>query len=410
MSDLLHLSMLTKFALVMTMTILLPKLMERFKLPGVLGFILCGVILGPGLTHVLDSKSPVVPLFSELGKLLFMFFVGFEIDLDQFNKSRNKAALFGFLTFVLPFALGLLVGHLAGYSLTASILIGSIISSHTLLAHPILAKLGLLQNEAVVVTVGGTIFTDVAAMLILAIAVASHQIGFSWTFLGTEALELAIFVPLIIFGLSKLARKGIIWLGQTAEARMVIILILISVAAELAQVINLEGIVGAFLAGIAVKRALRGKFAVEELEVVANSLFIPTFFLATGFLVDFPLLGKTLVTRPGIVAGLIGALVVGKYIAAHLTARSCKYSSAECGLVFSLTIPQMAATLASAVVGFESKNAAGERLLDAEFVNAVLVMVVATCVVGPILSERYGKQIATSQPDPETTLTPQAQT
>lgn len=389
-----QLSMMTKFAIAMAMVLFLPRLMERIRIPGVLGYILAGIILGPNVTNVLHSDSDSIELWAELGKLLFMFFVGFEIDLEQFNKARNKAICFGALTFLFPFAAAVLLGRLLGYEWTASLLIGSIVSSHTLLAHPILARLKLLDRESVLVTIGGTIFTDIASMLVLAIAVSVYQTGFSWSFLALEFTELAIYAPLVLFGLSKLARKMIVHYGDTAEARVTILLFLIATAAQLAQWINLEGIVGAFLAGIAVKRALRGKFAIEQLEVLANALFIPTFFLATGFLIDFALLGQTLATKPGVVFGLIGVLVVGKAAAAWLTGGIYSYSGTDCKLIFSITLPQMAATLASAVVGYETKNSAGERLLDAGFVNSVLVLVVVTCVVGPILSEKWGKEIA----------------
>lgn len=389
-----ELSLLTKFAVAMAMVLLLPRLMERLRLPGVLGFIVAGVVLGPGISGVLTGKGEASILFAELGKLLFMFFVGFEVNLDDFSKARNRAVLFGTLTFSLPFFGGLLLGVMCGYTWPAAVLIGSIIASHTLLAHSILVRLRLLDRDAVLVAIGGTILTDVTAMLVLAVAVSVHQVGFSWSFLITELVELAVFVPLVTLGLGKLARKMIIRFGQSAETRVMILLVVIAIAAELARLINLEGIVGAFLAGIAVKRAVRGKFAVEQLEVLSNSLFVPAFFLTTGFLVDFRLLGATLTSRPGVVLGLFAALVVGKYLAARLTAHACRYTPADGKLMFSITLPQMAATLASAVVGYQAMNSEGVRLLDAEFVNAVLVLVVVTCVLGPILTERFGQALA----------------
>lgn len=393
----LHLSMLSKLALGLLMVLFLPRLMERFRLPGVLGFILAGVVLGPKLTGVLHSDpNNAVSVWAELGKLLFMFFVGFELDVDQFNRVRNRATLFGVLTFMFPFALAAPLGRALGYDWVTSLLIGSIVGSHTLLAHPILAKLGLLQRESVLVTIGGTVFADVASMIVLALAVSIFQTGFSWAFLARELIELAIYVPLVLFGLSKLTRKMIIRFGQRPEARVCILLLLLAVAAQLAEFIHLEGIVGAFLVGIAAKRALRGRFAVEQLEVLANALFIPCFFLATGFLIDFPLLGRTLVGRPGLVLGLLGALCVGKMVAALLTSRLFSYSLADAKLCFSVTIPQMAATLATAVVGYQTKNALGVRLLDAGFVNAALVLVVVTCIAGPILTERWGRAVSAS--------------
>ncbi len=157
--------------------------------------------------------------------------------------------------------------------------------------------------------------------------------------------------------------------------------------------IRLEGIVGAFLAGIAIKRATRGKFAVEHLEIAAHSIFIPAFFVSTGFLVDFVLIGKTIWNHADLVVGIIAALVIGKYLAAWLCVRPLKGSLLETKLVWSISLPQMAATLASAVVAYKTVNPAGERLLGENYVNAVLVLVVATCVVGPILSERFGREM-----------------
>ncbi len=181
-----HLSVLTQLAIGLAMVLWLPRLMERLRVPGVLGFILAGIILGPGLTDVLRPDSESILLWAELGKLLFMFFVGFEIDLHQFNKARAKAATFGFLTFVIPFALAVLLCRFGGYGWPACTLIGSIVASHTLVAHPILVRLNLLDRESVLVAIGGTIFTDVAAMLVLALAVSIYQVGFSWSFLLTE--------------------------------------------------------------------------------------------------------------------------------------------------------------------------------------------------------------------------------
>ncbi|RYD17521.1 MAG: cation:proton antiporter [Verrucomicrobiaceae bacterium] len=390
----LHYSPLTGFAIVMALVILLPRLMERIKLPGVLGFILVGVLTGPAVLGIVKEDGAVITLFAEIGKLLFMFFVGFEIDLELFRKTRNRSMVFGALTFTFPLVLGILLGRAFGYGWTASLLIGSIIASHTLLAYPILQKLGVTANPAVAVTVSGTIFTDIAAMLVLAVAISVHQTGFSWSFLLIQLAELAVFVPLILFGLSKVARKALIRYGDRPEARVMVMLVVIAASAELASLIQLEGIVGAFLAGIALKRALRGKFAVEQLEVIAHSLFIPAFFLATGFLVNFAVMKGTLLGQPLLVLGLLAATFCGKALAAWLTGRRFGFGRAETATMASLSFPQMAATLASAVVGYQALNPKGERLLDEGFVNAVVILVIVSCVVGPILTARSAPALA----------------
>ncbi|QIF05340.1 cation:proton antiporter [Roseimicrobium sp. ORNL1] len=407
-------TILTTFAIAMTMVVLMPKLMERLRLPGILGFIIAGFLLGPAVTGLIKQDGPVISLLAELGKLLFMFFVGFEIDLDDFKKTRTRSLTFGALTFILPFVAGVMVGRLTGFGWNASLLIGSIIASHTLLAFPILQKLGLTQHPTVLMVVGGTIFTDIASMLVLAVTVSVHLTGFSWSFLGRELLELAIFVPLILFGAGNLARKAIIRYGQKPELRVTIMLVVIVVCAEGARIINLEGIVGAFLAGIAVKRAVRGKFAVEQLEVTSQALFIPAFFLTTGFLVDPAVLKQSITESPGMTFGLLAAVLAGKSVAAWLTGVIFRQPRHEVATVASLSFPQMAATLASAVVGYQCINSHGERLLDATFVNASVLIVIVTCVLGPILTERYAKQMrqdaeqAATKPETATTLEPPA--
>lgn len=389
---------LTKFAIVIGLAVLLPHAMGRLRLPTVLGFIVAGILLGPNVFGVIEPHSPVMELFSDLGKLLFMFFVGFEIDLEKFKQSRHRSMIFGLLTFCLPLAGGVALSRLMGNDWNSSLLIGSLIASHTLLAFPILQQLGLVQHPAVTMLVGGTIFTDIASMLILAVTVSVHLTGFSWQFLGQELLELAIFVPLVVFGAGTLARKAIVRYGGRAELRVMIMLVVIALCAEGARVIELEGIVGAFLAGIAVKRAVRGKFAVEQLDVIAHALFIPAFFLTTGFLVNFRLLGETAWSQPGFVLGIISVLFVGKYLAAQLGILAFGGTRTQGNLVWSLSLPQMAATLASAVVAYGTVNADGVHLLNELYVNAVLVLVVVTCVAGPMLTQRYARQVA-AEPD-----------
>lgn len=389
----LHLSLLSKFVLGFALAILLPKLMTRLRLPSVLGFILAGIILGPSCLAVLDPEGKAINLLSEIGKLLFMFFVGFEIDLKEFNKTRSRSLTFGVLTFLLPLAGGTGVALFFGNGWNTSLLIGSLIASHTLLSFPLLQRLGLAQHPVVAMVVGGTIFTDIASMLVLAITVSVHLVGFSWTFLGKEIVQLALYVPLVIFGAGALARKAIIRFGEQPELRVMILLVVIALCGEAAEIIQLEGIVGAFLAGIAIKRAVRGKFAVEHLEITAHSIFIPVFFVSTGFLVDFPLIWRTVTGSPGLVLGIITGLVLGKFLAAWLSVKMIKGTFVDAALAWSLSLPQMAATLAAAVVAYNTVNSKGVRLLEGSYVNAILVLVVLTCVAGPILSERFASQI-----------------
>jgi Kef-type K+ transport system membrane component KefB len=281
-----------------------------------------------------------------------------------------------------------------GYGWLAALLIGSLLASHTLLAFPIVQRLGLTENEAVTVTVGATIFTDLGALLILAICLPVHSVGFSASAFVLQLIQLALYVPLVLFGLSALARRFLQRLGDTTENQFFIILLIMILAAEGAQVIHLEAIIGAFLAGLAVNRSVQRSEAKEQLEFLANTLFIPAFFLTIGFLIDVRVFAGTIVNNFGLCVGIVGGLIVAKFVAAFAAQKLFAYSMNEGWLMGALSLPQVAATLAAALVAFQTTNSAGVRLIDEPVINTVIVLMVVTSVLGPILTERFGERLA----------------
>src|SRR5262245_57000116 len=158
--DITHLPPLARFSIAMLILFTVPPLCRRVRLPAVVGLLAAGVVVGPFGLGVAPKHGEVAHFFAELGKLLLMFFAGMEIDLVQFNRTRNRSVGFGVLTFAFPLTAGLLVGFAVGYPLIGALLIGSLLASHTLIAYPIVEKLGKLNNEAVTVTIGATVFTD----------------------------------------------------------------------------------------------------------------------------------------------------------------------------------------------------------------------------------------------------------
>ena len=383
-----------RFAIIFGIIVVLPKLTERFGIPGVVGLIAGGILLGPSLLGILSPNGAVISLFSELGKLFLMFFAGFEINLEQFKRVGSRAVGFGALTFAFPLATGVGVGLFLGYGLNGSLIIGSLMASHTLLAMPLVKRLGLLSSNAVVITVGATIFTDITSMLVLAICLSIHLNGFSLSQLMITLLGLAVYVPLVIFGLSWLAKK-LFARFSSSEVRFSILVLIITIASVLAELIHLEGIVGAFLTGIAVNRAV-GEHNGEGhiLSVVSQSLFIPVFFLATGFLVDIPKFIDTILHDYTIVLMLVGGLILSKLIAARLMGRFYGLTKPESLFAFSLTIPQVAATLAAAIVSYNTFDATGTRLIQEPMLNAVVVLILVTSMLGPVLTKLYGSKIA----------------
>jgi Kef-type K+ transport system membrane component KefB len=387
-----HLPLLVRFALILAIFLLIPPLCHRLRLPAGVGLLLAGVALGPSGLHTLPQAAPVAQFFAEIGKLLLMFFAGLEIDLSQFRRTGGRSLVFGSLTFSIPLAVGAAVGMLAGYGLLAAVLIGSLMASHTLLGFPIVQRLKLVKDEAVAVTIGGTVFTDLASLLVLAVCLPIHTSGFSTSALAVQIGELIAYVLLVFVGLSALARWLLERMGNSRERQATLILLIIALAGFGAEVINLESIIGAFLAGLAVNRALNHSESKEQLEFLGNTLFIPMFFVSIGFLIDVGVFLETLVERTGLVVGIVGGLIAAKFVAAQLTRRLFGYSRSEGRLIWSLSLPQVAATLAAAIVAFQTENAAGVRLIDVSVINTVLVLVVVTSILGPIMTEHFGRQ------------------
>lgn len=388
-----HLPTLTSFALTLMLTLVLPSLMERLRLPGPVGYILAGIILGPQVLAVLNPDGKIVQFFADIGKLLLMFFAGFEVDIEQFNRARRKAATFGLMTFSAPFLLGVAVGWIMGYPPNACAVIGAVLASHTLLGLPVVKAADLMHREAVVVTVGATVFTDLLSIFVLAVCLPIHISGFDPRNVLIELFWLALYVPAVLIGLSWLAARMLERFGKNKANRALVMLVVMAVAAQGAELIGLEGIIGAFLAGVALKRAFGNTPSDDSLEVMSQTLFIPIFFVAAGFLVDFKVFFATLRDQPLLVLGILGALFGGKWLAAEVAGRVLGYRTVDRQLMYALTIPQVAATLAVALVAYSTRNAAGQRLIDEPVLNATVVLVIMSSLIGLILTGRAVKRL-----------------
>jgi Kef-type K+ transport system membrane component KefB len=388
---------LDRFTFVLFMFVLVPPLFERLRLPSALGLMLAGVALGPFALGVLSGEGPTIELFSTLGRVLLMFFAGLEVDLRVFHRTRERSLAFGALTFLLPLAGGVLVGRLFDFSWNASVLIGSLIASHTLLGYPILARMGLARTEVVAVTLGATIFTDVAALLVLAISISVHLGGFGAVGLGLTLGELAVFTVLVLIGVPYLGVRFMRQYRDNEPAVFMFTFLALLTASIGAHLIHLEDIVGAFMAGLAVNRVVGRTQAAEKLRFLGEALFIPAFFFAIGLRLDLPVFGATLLSAFGFVAAIVTALLVAKLLAAGAVGMLFRYRAAETLTIWSLSLPQVAATLAAAVAAYSATNALGERLITETVLNSVIVLMVLTSVLGPVLTELFGKRLETRE-------------
>ena len=392
-SHALALPLLAKTAAALGLIVGVPQISRRLRIPPVVGLLLSGVLIGPYGLELFGTTRPIVDFFAEIGKILLMFMAGLEIDLVLFRQVQRKSITFGVITTSLPLILGTLVGMVFGYSVLPALVIGSLLASHTLLASSTIARLGETKLEPITITYGATVFSDTSSLIVFAICVSTFQRGFSISSLALLLVEIAAFVPLILFGLSRVGGAILRRLEDDEAAYFAVMIAIVAVASALAQLIQLPDIVGAFLSGLAVNAAVKEKAARKELEFIGNAMFIPIFFITTGFLIDPRALVHSLATDLPLVLSIIGALLVGKFAAAEIVGRMYGYTRDERLTVWSLTLPQVAATLAATLVAFRTIDRAGSHLLDDRMLNVVLALMLSTAILGPVLTEHFAPRL-----------------
>ena len=393
------LPVLAKFAVGMVMLVVIPLVSRRLHIPTAVGLLLGGILVGPYVLDIFGTVRPIADFLAELGKLLLMFFAGLEIDLALFRRARKQSIAFGLATTVLPLLFGTAVGLLFGYAAIPAVVIGSLLASHTLLSLPIISRLGLGGSEPVTVTVGATVISDTLSLVVFAVCASIFTTGFSPSGLALLLAEIVGYILLVLFGLSRLGAYVLSRFKDEEDTTFLVMLGIMAIAGVLAGAIQLPGIVGAFLAGLAVNAAAREAPASIKLQFLGKSLFIPIFFVVTGFLIDPVQFVYGIFDNFLLVSSIVGALLAGKWIAAWLVSRANGYNPSEQLTIWSLTLPQVAATLAATLVAHQTLNAAGQRLLDDRMLNVVLVLVFTTAMLGPVLTERFASRVTAAPPD-----------
>ena len=363
-----------------------PLLVERIGLPGIVGVILGGLIVGP---YVLDwvQREGVVENLGELGILVLMFLAGLELDLDEFQINRRGALTFGAFTFALPFVLGIAVAAAFGYGAGTAMLYGSLWASHTLVAYPIVQEHGLLRDRAVGIAGGGTVMTDTLALSVLAVVAGSTASDARPSVLLLEVgLGLAVLAAFAAFVLPRVTRWFFAGVGQQRGARFLFVLVVLTSAALVADRAGIEGIVGAFFAGLAINRLVPARSRLmEQIEFVGGVLLIPFFLLSTGMLIDPSKFTEGRVL--GIAALSLGVVFGGKAAAALVSGRMLKLTRPQGRLLFGLSLAQAAATLAAVTIGVDI------GLFDDDLLNATLVVVLVTVLASSVLTRQAARRI-----------------
>lgn len=381
------------FSVILFVILLSPILLRKLKIPGIIGLIISGVIIGPHGINLLEQNS-AVKLFSTIGLLYIMFIAGLELDLKEFQRNRNKSLVFGFLTFTIPLTIGFPVCYyLLKYDFTASLLISSMFSTHTMVAYPIVSKFGISKNEAVAITVGGTILTDTTVLILLAVIMSSNTGGLSWSFWIQLAASLAVFSGIMFWIIPKVTAWFFQKLESEKTSHYIFVLSVVFFAAFLAELAGVEPIIGAFVAGLALNKLIPySSTLMNRIEFIGQSIFIPFFLISVGMLVDIKVLlnGPTAVI---IAVTLSVVALIGKWMAATTTSYIFRYSSDQRSLIFGLSSSHAAATLAVILVGFQTK------IIDENALNGTILLILVTCLVASITTENASRRILTAEKD-----------
>ncbi|HEU4904344.1 MAG TPA: cation:proton antiporter, partial [Flavisolibacter sp.] len=321
------------FSLVLFIILFAPILFNKLKVPHIIGLILAGMMIGPYGLNLLLRDSSIV-LFGTVGLLYIMFTAGLEIDMEEFRKNRLTSFAFGLYTFLVPMLLGSFsVYHLLNYSWPTSLLLASMFASHTLLAYPIVSKYGLTRIRAVTLTIGGTIVTDIFALLVLA-GVTGMTRGDISTFFWIRLAVSSVLFGCIVFFVFPLVARWFFKNFEEAVAQYIFVLAMVFLGAFLAELAGLEHIIGAFLAGLALNRFIPHSSALmNRIEFVGNAFFIPFFLISVGMLIDFSVLFKGLgALKVAFVMTILGLL--SKYLAAVFTQKTFRLSALDRSMIF----------------------------------------------------------------------------
>ena len=390
-----------KFLLILIIILSAPLLLNKLKVPHLLGLIIAGAIIGPyGLNLVLRDSSII--LSGTAGLLYIMFLAGLEIDMGDFKRNSGKSLVFGMYTFLIPMGLGIVAGYyVLNFSMETSILLASMFASHTLIAYPIISRLGITKDKSVSITVGGTMITDTLALLVLTVIVgmATGQTGdYFWTRLSVSVIVFALFVVIVFPLIGRWFFKRV----QDSISQYIFVLVMVFLGAYLAQLAGMEAIIGSFLAGLALNRLIpHSSPLMHRVEFIGNSIFIPFFLIGVGMLINYRVFFTSFETiKVGIVMIIIAT--AAKYAAAWLTQKTFRMSVDQRRVIFGLSNAQAAATLAAVMVGYNvilGQTPEGEpiRLLNESVLNGTILMILVTCTMASFSAQRGAHNLAVAQ-------------
>lgn len=376
--------------LIVLMIILCAPILNKIRIPHIIGLILAGMILGPYGFNVLDYDKSF-ELFGKVGILYIMFQAGLEIDLVTFKQNKTSGILFGIYTFLIPMIMGTLGNkYILNLNWTESILIASMYASHTLIAYPIVSRMGIIKNRSISITIAGTIITVAASLIVLAIVIASTKGTMNAEYWIKFCIK-TIFFSIIVFLLLPRISKYFLQKLNTGTSQYIFVLTIIFIASLCAQFAGLEGILGAFFAGLILNRLIPSVSPLmNRIEFVGNAIFIPFFLIGIGMIINI----RAFVTDfHAIFVAVVMTIIaiVTKWLPAKLTQITSHLNKNEGNLIFGLSSAQAAATLAAAMIGYQI------GLINSEVLNGTVIMILLTCTISSVVTEHASRKIAISE-------------
>ncbi|MBE6178158.1 MAG: cation:proton antiporter [Alistipes sp.] len=391
-----------KFLIIMTIVLGTPLILNKLKIPYLLGLIIAGAVIGEHGLNLVARDSSII-LSGTAGMLYILFLAGLEMDMADFKRNSLRSLTFGLYTFIVPMAFGVVAGYyLLGYSLLSSLLLAALFASQTLIAYPIISKLGITRDKAVTIAVGGTIIVDILALVTLTVVVGfatgSTESDFWWQLAASVAA-----CGVVILWIFPLIGRWFFKRCSDNISQYVFVLVSLFLGAYLTQLAGLEPIIGAFLAGLAMNRLIpRTSPLMNRVEFVGNAIFIPFFLIGVGMLVDYHAIFGSWETL--LVGGVMVVMVTAsKYIAALLTAKTFRLTGDQQTVLFGLSVAHVAGTLAVVMVGYNitigtTPEGLPIRLLDEAVLNGTILMILVTCTISSFTTQRGAHQIALNGP------------
>ena len=381
------------FFLVLAIILFAPMLLSRLRIPHIIGLILAGVLVGKHGFNVLERDSSF-ELFGKVGIYYIMFLAGLEMDMGHFARHGRRGLFFGWMTFIIPFVGGLLVGYyVLGYAWLTSLLLACIFASHTLVSYPIVGRYGMGKQVSVVLSVVATAFAAFVSLLILAGIVGSHTQGDNGWFWPLFIVKFVCYGAFVIYAFPRIGRLFFRRYNDNV-LQYIFVLALVFLSAALAELAGLEGLLGAFLAGLVINRLVpKVSPLMNRIEFVGNALFIPYFLIGVGMLINVGVLFQGWATLEVILVMILTA-VATKWLAAWLTQKLLRRSALERRMMFGLTNAHAAGALAMVMIGTKLEIEPGVCLMDDVVLNGTVMVILISCIISSLATESASRALA----------------